>query len=138
MKRERKRVEVKKCVVCGKLSEALHHCRACGREVCGDCFEPVAGVCVDCQKRSRAEAPSWSPPMKLFFLGFVLMFAGIVLMMVSAILYGTSTVSGGLVFFIGPIPIILGVGPHSLLAILLATALAIIGLIFFLTLRKRT
>lgn len=75
--------------------------------------------------------------MKLFFLGFVLMFAGIVLMMVSASLYGTLTVSGGAVIFIGPIPIILGVGPYSFLAILLATALTIIWLIFFLTLRKK-
>ena len=75
--------------------------------------------------------------MKLFFLGFVLMFAGIALMIVAASLYGTSTVTGGAVVFVGPIPIILGVGPYSSLAILLATALTVFGLIFFLTLRKK-
>jgi len=135
--REGERVEVKKCDVCGKLSEALHKCRACEREVCGDCFEPVAGVCFACQRRLRVEASSWSLPMTLFFLGFVLMFAGVVIMTVAASLYGASTVSGGAVIFIGPIPIILGVGPYSFLAILLATALTILWLVFFLTFRKR-
>jgi len=134
---EGRRVEVKKCAVCGKLSEALHVCRACGRGVCVGCFEPVAGVCIECHRRLRVEAPSWSLPVKLFFLGFVLIFAGIILMMAAAWLYGASTVSGGAVIFIGPIPIMLGVGPHALLAILLATALTIVCLIFFLTLRKR-
>jgi len=75
--------------------------------------------------------------MKLFFLGFVLMFSGIILMVVAAWLYGTSTVSGGAVIFIGPIPILLGVGPYSFLAILLAAAITVFWLIFFLTLRKK-
>ena len=135
--REGERVEVKKCAVCGKLSETLYTCQACKREVCGDCFELAAGVCVDCQRRLRVEAPSRSLPMTLFFLGFVLMFAGIVIMMAAAVLYGSSTLSGGAVLIVGPIPIILGFGPYSLLAILLAVALTIIWLVFFLTLRKR-
>lgn len=130
-------MEVKKCAVCGNLSEVLQVCQACRKRVCTGCFELVSGFCNECHNRLSAEAPSWSLPMKLFFSGFVLTFAGIVLMIVAASLHGASAISGGAVIIIGPIPILLGAGPYSFLAVLLATALTIICLIFFLTLQRR-
>jgi len=74
--------------------------------------------------------------MKLFVLGFLLMFAGIVVLIFAAALEGNMNVSGAGIFFIGPIPIILGAGPLALFAILLATVLTIIGFVLFFWLRK--
>jgi uncharacterized membrane protein len=84
-----------------------------------------------------SEAPVWTWPIKLFFVGFFLAFIGFIFMMISTLLQGNSSVSGGLVIFVGPIPIILGVGPYAVFAILLAVTLTVVGLIVFLLLRKK-
>jgi len=75
--------------------------------------------------------------LKLFLVGFFLMFAGVIVLMASALFSGDGTVSGGAIIFIGPIPIVLGVGPYSFLAIVLAAVLTVIGFIVFLWLRKK-
>lgn len=133
-------MQLEKCEICGKLGAVLYVCQNCKCRVCEECFETNAGVCTDCYKRLKSEAPmleTTSILMKVFLLGFVLVFIGIILMMVAASLYGTATTSGAVVIFIGPIPIIVGTGPHYIWAILLATVLTIFGLIFFLMMRKK-
>jgi len=85
----------------------------------------------------NSEAPVWTLPMKLFFVGFFLAFTGFIVLIIAAALQGNLSVSGGLIIFIGPIPIILGSGPYSVFAILLAVILTIIGFIVFLLLRKQ-
>jgi len=75
--------------------------------------------------------------LKLFLVGFFLMFAGVIVLVASALLSGNGTVSGGAIIFIGPIPIILGAGPYSFLAIAFAAALTIIGFVAFLWLRRQ-
>jgi uncharacterized membrane protein len=88
------------------------------------------------ETEGEQESPS-SLPMKLFLLGFLLMFAGVVVIMASALLEGDANVSGGAVIFVGPIPIILGSGPNAFLAVILAAVLTIIGFIVFLWMRKQ-
>lgn len=85
----------------------------------------------------NSEAPVWTLPIKLFFVGFFLTFIGFIFLMFSAASQGNSSVSGGIVIFVGPIPIILGAGPHAVFAILLAVVLTIIGLVMFFLLRKQ-
>jgi uncharacterized membrane protein len=77
-------------------------------------------------------------PLKLFLLGFALIFVGMILLIAHSAIYGNAQLSAGAIVFIGPLPIILGAGPHSLFAILLATILTIIAIVLFFTTRKRT
>ena len=85
----------------------------------------------------NSEAPVWTLPMKLFFVGFFLAFIGFIVLIIATALQGNLSVSGGLIIFIGPIPIILGSGPYSVFAGLLAVILTIIGFIVFFLLRKQ-
>lgn len=78
----------------------------------------------------------WAVPLRLFLIGFFLMFLGVIVLIVAAVLQGDTSVSGGLIILIGPIPIILGAGPHASLALLLAVILTIVGFIVFFWLRK--
>jgi len=78
----------------------------------------------------------WAVPLKLFLIGFFLMFLGAIVLIVAAVLQGDTSVSMGSVVFIGPIPIILGAGPHASLALLLAVILTIVGFVVFFWLRK--
>ncbi len=75
--------------------------------------------------------------MKLFLVGFVLLFVGVIVIMVSALLSGDANVSGGAIIFVGPIPIILGAGADAFLAMVLAAVLTIIGFVVFFWMRKR-
>jgi uncharacterized membrane protein len=85
----------------------------------------------------NSEAPVWTLPMQLFFVGFFLAFIGFVVLIIATALQGNLSVSEGLIIFIGPIPIILGSGPYSVFAILLAVILTVIGFIVFFLLRKQ-
>jgi len=78
----------------------------------------------------------WSVPLRLFLVGFFLMFLGIVVLIVATALHGDTSVSVGAVVFIGPIPIVLGAGPYAFFALLLAVILTIVGFIVFFWLRK--
>jgi len=84
----------------------------------------------------KEEESVWAIPLRLFLLGFFLMFVGVVFLIVAAALQGDTSVSGGLLVFIGPFPIILGAGPHAFLAVLLAVILTIVGFVVFFWLRK--
>jgi len=75
--------------------------------------------------------------LKLFLLGFLLMFAGIIVLVIAALLRDGTSISGGLIIIVGFIPIVLGVGPHAFLAVLVATILTIIAFVVFLCLRKQ-
>ncbi len=75
-------------------------------------------------------------PLKLFLLGFALIFVGMIFLIASSILYGNVQTTTGIVILVGPIPIILGTGPYSFFAILLATILTILAIVFFLLIRK--
>jgi len=76
------------------------------------------------------------PFVKLFLLGFLLIFVGMVILIVAAIVHGFPS-SVGLIVFIGPIPVILGAGEYSYLTILLAAILTVLGMAFFV-LRGKT
>jgi len=78
----------------------------------------------------------WAVPLRLFLVGFFLMFLGAVVLIVAAALQGDMSASGGFVIFIGPFPIILGAGPHVSLALLLAVILTIVSFVVFFWLRK--
>ena len=81
-------MQVRQCEICGKRA-ARYVCQECGRQVCERCLELHVWVCSECYNRLRPEAPvmkpfSWSMPLKLFFLGFLLTFVGIVLVMIAS------------------------------------------------------
>lgn len=129
-------MQVKVCQLCGKLAPVTHTCKQCKREVCEACFKHEINVCSECYRRLKGGKPLLTFPLKLFLLGFALIFLGMIFLLVSSILYGNAQTTIGTVVFIGPIPIILGSGPYSIFAILLATILTILGIVFFLLLRK--
>jgi len=76
-------------------------------------------------------------PLKLFFLGFLLIFVGVIVLVFAAWLRGDSAVSGGLIVIVGFIPIILGAGPYAIFAILIAAVLTIIAFVVFVWMRKQ-
>jgi uncharacterized membrane protein len=132
--------QVKTCKICGRRS-AKYICQECGREVCEVCLEPHTWICTECNKHLKPETPffqtgPWPTPVKLFLLGFLLIFIGMTLITITAVLYGTSA-NFGAIIFIGPIPIVLGAGPDSIWAIILDVAGTIVGVILFLLLRKQ-
>jgi uncharacterized membrane protein len=130
-------MQVKVCQSCGKLAPVTHICRQCKRQACEACFKHEVGVCSGCYRHLERETPLLTFPLKLFLLGFALIFLGMIFLIASSILYGNIQTTTGVVIFVGPIPIILGSGPHSFLAILLATILTILAIIFFLQMRKK-
>ncbi len=105
-------------------------------------LEPHTWVCTECYKRVKLktalfETVPWPTPLKLFLLGFLLIFIGTILLTLTAVLSGTSAHFGAIIF-IGPIPIVLSAGPNSNWMIILAVAVTIVGAILFLLLRKQT
>jgi len=133
--------QIRTCKICGNRS-AKYICQECGREVCEDCLEPHTWVCTECYKRVKLETPffqtgPWSTPVKMFLLGFLLIFIGTIIITITAVLYETSA-NFGAIIFIGPIPIVLGAGLDSICAIIIAVAVTIVGVILFLLLRKQS
>ncbi len=123
-------MQVMVCQLCGKLAPVTYLCKGCGRKVCEACFRHEVSVCSECNTRLKERAPLLSFPLKLFVLGFVLIFVGTIFLIVSSLVFDNIQATTGIVIFVGPIPIILGSGPHSILAILLATILTILGVVF--------
>jgi uncharacterized membrane protein len=74
--------------------------------------------------------------MKIFIIGFMLMFIGMIILFLAALLAGLKE-SFSFIFLIGPIPIIFGSGQYSLPLIVLATVLTIICLAAFIFLSRR-
>jgi uncharacterized membrane protein len=129
-------MQVKTCQICGKLASVTYACKHCKRDVCEACFKHGVDVCSECYNHLKGGMHPLTFPLKLFLLGFALIFAGMIFLIASSILYGNVQTTTGVVIFVGPIPIILGSGPYSIFAILLATILTILGIVFFLLLRK--
>ncbi len=75
--------------------------------------------------------------LKVFILGFALVFLGVVVLVVAAWLRGDAGFSGGVIIVIGFIPIIVGAGPHSFIAILIAAILVLISFLVFVWVRKQ-
>jgi len=129
-------MQVKACQLCGKLAPVTYTCKQFKREVCEACFKHEVNVCSECYSRLKRGTPLLTFPLKLFLLGFALIFLGMIFLIASSILYGNAQTTTGIVILIGPIPIILGTGPYSFFAVLLATILTILGIVFFLLSRK--
>lgn len=129
-------MQVKVCQLCGKLAPVTYTCRQCKRQVCEACLKHEVHVCSECYSHLKREMPLLTFPLKLFLLGFALVFVGMIFLIASSILSGNVETTTGIIIFVGPIPIILGSGPYSIFAILLATILAVLGVVFFLLLRK--
>lgn len=129
-------MEAKVCQLCGTLASVTYVCHLCKREVCDVCFKHEVGVCSECYRRLEYGKPLLTVPMKLFLLGFVLIFLGMIFLMASSVLSGDVQTTTGIVIFIGPIPIMLGTGPYSIFAVLLAAILTVLGVVFFFLMRK--
>ncbi len=132
-------MNVKKCELCGKRA-ARYVCQECGREVCETCLEPNSWMCLDCYRRINPALPRMetklSIPIKLFILGFLLIFIGIILTVLTPILLGISEVGAGTIIWIFPFPpIILGAGPLDI-GIITLIFLALIGLVLALIIWK--
>lgn len=136
-------MQVRTCEVCGKRS-ARYVCQECGREVCEACLEPRTWVCSNCYSRVKLEAPAptveaftWSTPIKLFLLGFLIIFVGMIVMMIAAIFFGAS--AGAMIWILPFPPVIVGAGPYlySMWVAVLAVAVVVLGVVVFFALRKR-
>lgn len=129
------------CEVCGRRA-ARYVCQECGRKVCGVCLEPHEWVCLTCLERLRRKVAAlpretfpWPASLKLFLLGFLLIFVGMVFMMIAAVFFGASA---GAVIWIPPLPpIILGLGQYPVWTILVVVVLTILGAVLFLIFRRR-
>ena len=143
-----KNLSIKICELCGERN-AKYICQECGRAVCEQCIEPYSWLCLDCYRKTKTEEKTPSsemetygrslfqiPFMKIFFLGFLLIFAGMIILMLATIFFGLKD-SFGLILLIGPIPIIFGTGQISLPLIILAITLTILCIIVFILLSRR-
>ena len=132
-------MQARQCEICGRRV-ARYVCEECGRQVCGRCLEPHVWMCSECYGRLRPEAPgiepfTWSVPLKLFLLGFLLTFVGVVLLMIAGFLSGGSA---GFIWILPFPPIIFGAGwPYPIWAIALAVVLTALGVVLFVLLRRQ-
>ena len=141
-----KNLSIKICELCGERN-AKYICQECGRAVCEQCIEPYSWLCLDCYRKTKTEEKTPSlemetygrsffqiPFMKIFFLGFLLIFAGMIILMLATIFFGLKD-SFGLILLIGPIPIIFGTDKETMkILILLSITLMVMALIFILVL----
>ena len=134
----------KPCEIC-ENRPARYVCQECGRNVCERCLELHTWLCTDCWKQLERGVPkleaegvlsSLPSSMKVFLIGFSLIFVGVVVVMIATLIHGFPG-SAGLIVFIGPIPIVLGTGEYSLLAVVLAIILTIVSIAFFIIFRKQ-
>lgn len=135
----------KMCEVCGERA-SRYVCQGCGRAVCELCIEPHTWLCPDCYgRRVREPTPSENieeiaPPIpsaiKLFFIGFMLVFIGVIVLMLTVLLSGI-TRSFGLILLLGPIPIIFGAGENVTPLLIVAAILTIICIAIFIILNRR-
>ncbi|MEM2026720.1 MAG: hypothetical protein QW341_06050 [Candidatus Bathyarchaeia archaeon] len=139
-------MSTKICEVCGER-QAKYICQECGRSICEHCVEPYKLLCLKCSEEIKKSFGSLNRakeitvfealPMKVFFLGFLLIFIGMLIMFLTVLFSGLKN-SISLFLFIGPIPIILGAGEHAVpLTILAAIATIVCAAIFIVLLSKR-
>lgn len=137
-------MQVEKCDLCGKLAAALHVCRLCSRRVCEEHFKPREGMCSQCYGRlvlaephTMEDARRSAVALRLFVLGFLLVFAGVLVLVVAALLGGEESVSGAAIVVVWFIPIVFGAGPYAFASVLLAVVLAIVAFAVFVWLRRQ-
>lgn len=103
-------------------------------------MEPDAWLCLECSgrvNRTRREVEfeeietPFPPALKLFLVGFILIFIGVVILMLAAIFSGLAG-SFGIIFLLGPIPIIFGAGENLVPILIIAAILTIVCAIIFL------
>jgi uncharacterized membrane protein len=73
--------------------------------------------------------------LRLFVMGFIVIFVGVLVLVSVSMLQGIST-SSGVVIFVGPFPIAFGVGPDAPLVILISVILTALSIILFFILRR--
>lgn len=73
----------------------------------------------------------------ILILGSALVVVGVVVIFVAAVLYGGSSVSGGVVIFIGPFPIVIGAGPDASWLVLFSIIIAVLSIVVFLIMNKK-
>lgn len=74
-----------RCGICGQEG-AEHVCRACGRLVCTDCYQPKEGLCLQCSRREQLLGNPLGHRIDLMTLGTALIFLGFFLMFLGSIL----------------------------------------------------
>jgi len=89
------------------------------------------------EEEQEAQEATSTLPLKLFLLGFLLVFVGVIVLVVAALLGGDSSVSGGAIVIVWFIPIVVGAGPHAFFAILLAVILAVLAFVVFVWMRRQ-
>ncbi|MEM1507366.1 MAG: DUF131 domain-containing protein [Candidatus Bathyarchaeia archaeon] len=138
-------MNAKICEICGKR-QAKYVCQECGRKVCEQCIEPYDLFCLECYRKIEKSLRSSEKieermafetlPVKVFFLGFLLIFVGMLITFLAALLSGLKN-STSLFLLIGPIPIILGAGEHAILLTIIAAIVTIMCVVIFVFLNKR-
>ncbi len=134
------------CQICGK-HPARYVCQECGRQVCQICLEPHTWTCLTCYEKLRQKTTPltreisgvsfWPLPLKLFLLGFLLIFIGMILVMIASVFWGAS--AGAVIWIIPFPPIFLGAGPYPYItwAVILTIFLTVLGVVLFMALRKQ-
>jgi len=103
-------------------------------------LRPEIWVCSGCYGRLRSEAPavkpfSWSVPLELFYVGFLLLFVGIVLVMVAGFVSGGSA---GFVWILPFPPMVLGGGwSYPVRAAVFTIVLTAVGVVLLVLFRER-
>ena len=132
------------CEICGNRP-ARYICQECGRSACEFCFIPERWLCIDCY-RKLAYQPPIQPitgkveidfPVKLFFIGFIIMFIGTLIIMLSSLLHAAST-QGGFIWIFPLPPLFFGLNPNEkwLLTIITVVSIVIFMTIFTLIIYK--
>lgn len=136
-------MSLKLCELCNKRS-AKYVCQECGRVICERCIDSYSWLCLECYEKFRRVSPleteelerTQIPFMKMFLLGFILMFIGVIILVLATLLFGLKE-SFSLIFLIGPIPIILGAGENIILPLIFAAVLITIYIIVIVLLAKK-
>lgn len=124
------------CEICNNRL-ARYICQECGRSACEFCFIPERWLCIECY-RKLAYQPPIQPitrkieigfPIKLFFIGFIIMFIGTLIIILSS-LYAASTQSGFIWIFPLP-PFFFGTNSSEKWLVTIAIVSVIIFLIMF-------
>ncbi len=74
-----------RCGICGREG-AEHVCRTCSRLVCGDCYVPEEGLCLQCSRRARLSSNPFGRRVDLLTAGTALIFLGFFLMFIASVL----------------------------------------------------
>lgn len=134
------------CEICG-ARQAKYVCQRCGALVCEHHFEWTEGLCSNCLKEAIGErvltgrkiVHSYTLPMLLLIIGFLVVFIGFATLMLSPfILPGNATTTVGGIVLIGPLPIMFGYGREITLLIVILAVIAVIIILLQLLLMRRT